>query len=149
MAGPILDRTYERILLKHRIPNVVYLGVLDIDKLKILYSAADLGLIPRVDDPAFDYSLPVKFYEYIAMGLPVLALCRRESELARTIVENGLGFVCEPSDEACIEHAIEALLQNPEIYNEIKGKVLKYRKLIDRRIGGAVLSAILKYLMRH
>jgi len=149
LAGPILDGTHERILLECRAPNVVYLGLLDINELKILYSAADLGLIPRVDDPAFDYALPVKFYEYIAMGLPVLALCRRESELARTITKNGLGFVCEPSDEAWIERAIETLLQNPKVYSELKEKVLSYRKLTDRRIGGAVLSAIVKYLMKH
>jgi len=149
LAGPIFNKTYERILLERRIPNVVYLGMLGIDELKILYSAADLGLIPRVDDPAFDYALPVKFYEYIAMGLPILALCRRESELARTIIKNGLGFVCEPSDETCIERAIEALLQNPKVYSELKEKVLNYKKLVDRRIGGAVLNAILKYLTKQ
>jgi len=148
LAGPIIDKAHKRILLEHRIPNVVYLGVLDLDKLKLLYSAADLGLIPRVDDPAFDYALPGKFYEYIAMGLPVLALCRRESELARAIRENGLGFVCEPSDERCIERAIEALVLNPEIYSELRGKVLKFRRLVDRRIGGAVLATILKFLTR-
>jgi len=149
LAGPIVDRTHERILLERRAPNVGYLRELGVDELKILYSAADLGLIPRIEDPAFDYALPGKFYEYIAMGLPVLALCRRESELARTITENGLGFVCEPSDEMCIERAIEALLQNPKVYSELREKVLKYRKLIDRRIGGAVLNAILKYLIKH
>jgi len=149
LTGPILDKIHERILLERRVPNVMYLGVLDVNELKILYSAADLGLIPRVDDPAFDYALPVKFYEYIAMGLPVLALCRRESELARIITEKGLGFVCRPSDEMCIERTIETLLQNPEVYNELREKVLRYRKLVDRRIGGAVLIAILKYLIAY
>jgi len=149
LAGPIFDRTYERTLLERRVPNLVYLGILDIDKLKISYSAADLGLIPRVDDPAFDYALPVKFYEYIAMGLPVLALCRRESELARIIIENKLGYVCDPSDEACIKNAIETLALNPSIYSEFRENALRYRKHVDRRIGGAVLTAILKYLVKH
>jgi len=149
LAGPILDRAHERILLERRAPNVVYLGLLDLDELKILYSAADLGLISRVDDPALDYSLPVKFYEYIAMGLPVLALCRKESELAKIVIENKLGYVCEPSDDACIENAVETLAQNSNIYSELRENALKYRKRVDRRIGGAVLIAILKYLVKH
>lgn len=68
MADPIFDRTHERTLLERRVPNVVYLSVLDIDKLKILYPAADLGLIPRVEGPVYDYAISVKFYEYIAIA---------------------------------------------------------------------------------
>lgn len=149
LAGPIVDKYHESVLSRHIFPNVIYLGILDPEELKTLYSAADIGLIPRVDEPIFDYALPTKFYEYVAMGLPLLALCRRESELARIIIGNKLGYVCDPSDEACIENAIETLALNPSIYSEFRENVLKYRKHVDRRIGGAVLTAILKYLVKH
>jgi hypothetical protein len=36
-----------------------------------LISDCDVGLIPRIKDPIYDYAIPAKFYEYTACGLPV------------------------------------------------------------------------------
>jgi len=147
LAGTVVDSFHKSLLKAISDPDVMYLGELHLDKLKIILSASDVGLIPRVEDPIFDYAIPAKFYEYIAMELPVLALCRKESELARLIIENDLGFVCEPSDIRCIEEALVTLATNNNVYLKFKKNVIKYRKYVDRKIGGEIFSAIIRRLI--
>jgi len=147
LAGTIVDRKHSDILKRIQTPNIIYLGALDAERLKELYSAGDVGLIPRINDPAFDYAVPAKFYEYVAMGLPVLAVCRRESELAKIIIENRLGIVCESKE--CLKKAIKILASNIELYNTFRENVLNYRKHIDRKIGAKILLTILKHFIER
>jgi len=145
LAGTIIDREHANLLRKVRTQNIIYLGIINTRNLKELYSASDIGLISRINDPAFDYAVPVKFYEYVAMGLPVLAICRKESELAKIIIENKLGIVCE--SKKCLKEAIKILASNNEVYSTFRENVLKYRKRVDRKIGAKILLTILKYLL--
>jgi len=145
LAGTIVDKEHATLLRKVQTQNIIYLGALDVEKLKELYSASDVGLIPRINDPAFDYAVPAKFYEYVAMGLPILAICRKESELAKIIIENKLGIVCE--SKKCIKESIKTLASNIEVYNAFRKNVLKYRKYIDRKISAKILFTILKYFI--
>jgi len=147
LAGTIVDRKHSDILRKIQTPNIIYLGALDAKRLKELYSAGDVGLIPRINDPAFDYAVPTKFYEYVAMGLPVLAICRKESELAKIIIENRLGIVCESKE--CLKESIKILASNIEVYNAFKENVLRYRKHVDRKIGAKILFTILKQFIER
>jgi glycosyltransferase involved in cell wall biosynthesis len=50
--------------------------------------------------------LPVKFFEYGACGIPVVAIASDDSELANLIHENNVGIVCKPHD---IKGLFEAL----------------------------------------
>ncbi|PUA31925.1 MAG: hypothetical protein B7O98_08020 [Zestosphaera tikiterensis] len=149
VAGTIVDSLHKSFFKAISDPDIIYLGELHLDKLKIILSASDAGLIPRIEDPIFDYAIPAKFYEYIAMGLPVLALCRKESELARLIIKNGLGLVCEAPDVQCIEEALTTLAINHNIYVKLKENAIRYRKYVDRKIGGEILSAIVRRLMQQ
>jgi glycosyltransferase involved in cell wall biosynthesis len=57
---------------------------------------ADLGLIslkPNVYKVAF----PSKTMMYLAAGCPLLAIVEKESELAKEIVNNNMGYVCSPN----------------------------------------------------
>jgi len=146
LAGTILDREHVNLLRKVKTQNIIYLGIIDTRRLKKLYSASDVGFILRINDPAFDYAVPVKFYEYVAMGLPVLAICKKESELAKIIIENKLGIVCEFKE--CLKEAIEILASNNEVYSTFRKNVLMYRKRVDRKIGAKIFLTILKYLLK-
>jgi len=129
--------------------NLKYLGAYkDIKDVARILSCADIGLIPRVDDPFYDYAIPAKFYEYVAMGLPVLALCRGKSELARRITENRIGVVCETRDLPCISQAIKTLLENPSLLRGLRDSTITYRPRIDRKIGAEILYTII-YLLKN
>ena len=55
-------------------PNVVYLGELDIDELGRETALATVGLIPFIQDDWIRASLPLKAYEYVSYGLPVVSV---------------------------------------------------------------------------
>jgi len=142
VAGPIYDGSVKRIFESFK-DEFEYVGVLDTEKVVTLLSACDIGIIPRVGDPVYNYAVPAKFYEYIAMGLPLIVITNKESELAKIVKENKLGFVCEPEDQVCLETSILALANNRNLLNEFKRNVLLFRRHIDRRIGAVRLYKLI------
>ena len=55
-------------------PNVVHFGHLPVDSMAQLAKQALVGLIPFKQDPWIERSLPLKAYEYVASGLPVVSV---------------------------------------------------------------------------
>ena len=56
------------------LPNVDYRGALPVDKIKALASTAAVGIIPFVKSPLIEKSMPLKAFEYVAAGLPVVSV---------------------------------------------------------------------------
>ena len=61
--------------------------------------AADLGLV-SLSAGVIRYAYPSKVMTYLDAGLPLLAIVEPDSELARMIVDEGIGFVCAPGATA-------------------------------------------------
>jgi len=148
LAGPIYDDYMRRIIEGFR-DELVYLGVLDTDSVIAILSACDLGVIPRIGDPIYDYAIPVKFYEYVATGLPIIVIARKQSELAEIVEKNKLGILCDPQDYICLEKAIETLAMNKGLIDEFRKNVLTFRKYIDRRIGAERLFKLIVELKQN
>jgi hypothetical protein len=55
-------------------PNVVRYGNLSVEALARLARQALVGIIPFKQDPLIERSLPLKAYEYVACGLPVVSV---------------------------------------------------------------------------
>ncbi len=55
-------------------PNVRYYGALNVDGIADLARRARIGLIPFMQDKLIRNSLPLKAYEYVACGLPVVTV---------------------------------------------------------------------------
>jgi glycosyltransferase involved in cell wall biosynthesis len=146
-AGPIYDDSMRRIIEGFR-DEFVYLGVLDTKGVITLLSACDLGVIPRIGDPIYDYAIPVKFYEYIATGLPIIVIARKRSELAEVVEKNKLGIICEPQDHICLEKAIETLAMNGGLIDGLRKNVLAFKKYVDRKIGAERLFKLISELMQ-
>lgn len=147
LAGSIVDEKHRRLVNSPTLKGMImYLGELNTEELIIALSASDIGVIPLINSSAFDYALPVKLYEYIALGLPVLALCNENSELWRLVSENDLGFPCRPSDKVCIKRSLEDLMSE-DIYSKIKANVENYRSKVDRSMGAQILLVILKHIL--
>jgi glycosyltransferase involved in cell wall biosynthesis len=54
--------------------NVRYLGELDPRSVAVAMHAASVGIIPFLQDPIIRHSLPLKAFEYVAAGLPVVSV---------------------------------------------------------------------------
>jgi glycosyltransferase involved in cell wall biosynthesis len=111
-------------------------------------SAGDVGVITRIDSELFDLLVPAKFYEYLACGLPIIALVRRGSEVWEYIVKWGIGFVCDPDDYNCIITALRNIFDK-NIMRNIKVNVLSMRPYIDRRRVAEKLFSLLYESLKH
>lgn len=57
-----------------RLPNLKNLGFLSIEKVRELSYQATVGIIPFVQNQTIKVSLPLKAFEYVACGLPVVSV---------------------------------------------------------------------------
>jgi glycosyltransferase involved in cell wall biosynthesis len=109
LAGPLSP---ERLLTElERLPGwgrVQYLGVLDRPSVANLLSHVRLGLLLLQPEPNFVNAMPIKLFEYMAAGIPVIA---SDFPLWRRIVgEAGCGLLVDPQNPLAIAHATEYLL---------------------------------------
>ena len=88
--------------------RVQYLGVLDRPGVANLLSSVRLGLMVLQPEPNFLNAKPIKLFEYMAAGIPVIA---SDFPLWRRIIgEAGCGLLVDPQDPLAIARAIEYLL---------------------------------------
>ncbi len=145
-SDPNYAREFAAFVVKNRLnENVKILGkIAETNKLAKILSAADIGLIPHSEDPLLDFAIPVKFYEYVACGIPVLALTRKGSALWNIVNSWGVGYALEPNDVCSIAHAILDISAKSHFFRE---KVLQMRGVVDRRRGAEKLIALVRDLL--
>jgi glycosyltransferase involved in cell wall biosynthesis len=95
-----------------------------------LIGMADVGMVHYDDNPLWKNSVPAKFYEYCACGLPVIATAHEDSILAEFIREYRIGITSPPMNEEKLAEAIYWMYQN-RIFREAAGK--RARLLIEEK----------------
>jgi colanic acid biosynthesis glycosyl transferase WcaI len=75
-------------------------------------AATSLGVVTQRPDVA-EFNLPSKLMNYMAHGLPVLAIVRPDSETARLVSEAGAGVVVDAARLEQVPDALERLLGDP------------------------------------
>jgi len=97
--------------------NVKYLGFRSPRDIPVLLSEADAGMVCLLPAPNHMKGMPVKLFEYMAAGLPVIA---SGFELWREIVEgNKCGICVNPESPEEIAAAIRKLVRNPGLREEM------------------------------
>lgn len=126
-AGGTDEIRFREILKnKNLMQNVILTGHIDYDKVPEYLDLMDVVLAPY---PAFDffYFSPIKLFEYMAAGKPVLLT--KVGQLAEIIKDRENGVFCDPKDPADVAQKINHLLENPELRKHI-GK--KARETIEK-----------------
>ena len=79
-------------------------------ELRQLLQSADLGVIPNLDDRISLYSCPLKLFEYLAVGLPIVLSDVLKGH--KILLENENCLFFKPGDSFDLAKKIELLLSN-------------------------------------
>jgi glycosyltransferase involved in cell wall biosynthesis len=111
--------------------HIEYLGSInDKKELAKLIATSDVGILPYDDNPLWKNSVPAKFYEYCACGIPVIATVHNDSYLEELIKKHEIGVTSPPLDEKKLANAIYWLYKNKS-FREAAGK--RARQLIEEK----------------
>lgn len=133
----ISKASLEQSAQSRELGNVTFLPYQPKAELAHSLSAADLQLI-SVTEASLACLMPSKFYGILASGTPVLAIAPRESELGKTILEQGVGYVADPGTPDVILDVIETALRSPE---ELKTMGRRARQLAERRYERKIVTS--------
>ncbi len=108
-GGPLLEEL--RMRSAKLSEPVRFVGLLSRDEVTKLIVASDIGVITLRDSVACRSMIPLKFFDYVAGGLPIAASVPENSEIAQVIREGKLGIVVEPEDPIRLADAIEEMVK--------------------------------------
>lgn len=109
--------------------NVVEVGQINRSEVRNLMSRAMAGLVVIYPEPNYISSLPIKMFEYMSAGIPVIA---SNFPLWQQIIEdNQCGICIDPCNPQALAEAIERVFENPDIAQKMgengrKAVVSKY-----------------------
>ncbi|MCR8913684.1 glycosyltransferase [Marinobacter panjinensis] len=91
-------------------------------ELDSLYAVSDLFAVVRSQGSYLDFSVPIKIYESIGFGLPIL--CTSGGETARIVESEGLGWVRKIEDVA---EFLQGLAEQPELIKAKRAELMELR----------------------
>lgn len=110
--GPERDRVEARLHAAGLRDHVVLTGAVPLDRVPGLLASMDVAVAPYPDHTDFYFS-PLKVYEYMAAGLPVVA--SRVGQLTELIGHGRNGLLCEPGDPGRLAAALDQLRLDPSL----------------------------------
>jgi len=112
LAGPLTPRQRQEVDRLAGSDRTDLLGLIGRRELATLLGRTRVGLVPAQPVPNLINALPVKLFEYMACGVPVVA---SDFPLWRQIVDGcRCGMLVNPQDAKDIARAIDYLLTHPE-----------------------------------
>jgi len=109
--------------------NIIEHGILDRVGVSQIYSRSRVGLVTLLPISNYLDSLPIKMFEYMSAGIPVIA---SDFPLWKDIIyENKCGICVDPMDPSAIAKAINYLIEHPDEARQMgengrKAVLLKY-----------------------
>lgn len=112
LCGSIEDAALESELRAHAAwPRVEYLGQVGRAQVRDVLARSRAGMVTLLPMPSYMDALPIKMFEYMSAGLPVIA---SDFPLWRQIVDAaGCGCCVDPLDPVAVADAIARLLASP------------------------------------
>lgn len=86
------------------------------DELANLYNRSDIAIIPRKANKYIDISMPIKLFEYMGYGKPIISTERLET--AKIIRKYKCGIICEDGVDGLV-NAIKAFYADAQLRDEL------------------------------
>ena len=123
-------------------PNMVFVGVKPFSEIPIWLTAADFLLITgtKKDEYSFHETSPMKLFEYLAVGRPIISA---DTPALRTIVSETEVLFYEPDNAVDLARTMNLVLNNATDFREKTEKILvKAKKYSWRRRAETILNFI-------
>lgn len=118
LAGSFTDVNLEQSVRKSEgWLKIEYRGYVDAKERDSIMNNSAVGLLMIKEIPTFEEALPVKLFEYMERGLPVL--CSNLNVAAKIIRQNNCGIICDFNDHNNIIISLQKLLENTDISIEM------------------------------
>lgn len=112
IAGPVDGHYFTQLEGLAGWSSVEYLGVLNRNEVALHLAQADVGLLLLRPLENFKEALPVKLFEYMASGLPVVA---SNFPVWESIISSSrCGYCVDPLDLNAVINVIQSLLDDPD-----------------------------------
>jgi len=118
--------------------SVIFLGEKKREVVARILSCCDAGIVPYDDKPLWVYAHPMKFFDYCASGLPVIATAFKDSELASLIGKYKVGYIVEPLNSIELASTIRKFCSLSE--KEKKDMSERARNLVVNNFGRAKIA---------
>lgn len=119
-AGP-LENFITKEIDTNQYKKTVYLGRLNYLELNSLYKKCDIALSTYLESSTV--SLPVKAFDYISFGLPIVNSLGRE--LGVLINKHNIGLQYIPEDSNSLYFCVNSILSNSELLLQMRNNCLK------------------------
>ncbi|HOK38138.1 MAG TPA: glycosyltransferase [Bacteroidales bacterium] len=118
LAGKFSPESFETECRNHPgWKNVNYFGFLDRNGINNILKQARIGMVILENTPSYIVSLPVKMFEYMAAGLPVMA---SDFELWKSIIETeNCGICVNQKDVNEINQKLNQIIFNTELLKKM------------------------------
>lgn len=117
----------ERSIESKKLKNLIYLGKLSATDLNVFYQNCDIALSCYVKNSTV--SMPVKAFDYLAAGLPIINSLGRD--LGEFVVKYHVGLQYKAEDVDDLLRAILQLTNNKSILSYMKTNALALAKVFD------------------
>jgi colanic acid biosynthesis glycosyl transferase WcaI len=120
-CGPLFRKKVEELGLE----NFKFLPFQPREKVPSIYHSADLSLVPLKAGVSKD-SVPSKIYTIMASARPVIGLLDVNSDAWNLVERSGSGFLAAPDDPDLFIQAIQAVLEDPDLGDQLGQNGLDY-----------------------
>ncbi len=95
-----------------------------------LFNLANLAVV-ALDPQASLTAVPSKTFNYLAFGLPILAICEPQSELNQLIERHHIGFSVRGDDTIGLVNIIQSVYNDQDQLKELSANCLAAAKIYD------------------
>lgn len=128
LAGVFTDVKTEQLARQHPgWKNTEYLGYVDNKKVSRIYIGSDIGLLLLSETETFLSSSPVKLFEYMSEGLPVISWGKHDFN--QLISDSGAGLICDYGNQNDIAIKMSFLLRNQQELKKMSIMGKKYAEI--------------------
>ncbi|HPP05578.1 MAG TPA: glycosyltransferase family 4 protein [Spirochaetota bacterium] len=137
----------QKKIIEYDLKNVILKDYVPLSQLNVSLNLADVSFV-TLDKRASNLCVPSKFYSIIACGGVILAIMPEDTDIAREIINNKIGFVVSNYDVNEIVKKILIFYNNPNLLEQFSNNsydlfLKKYEKMIVMEEYKKVFKAVL------